>query len=377
MERAAVADNDYRESLRDFKGLKTKIIDISEAVGIKALKKQLIELEKEAAQENFWQDKDRFPVVNQEISRLNKKINPWDHLVSRVDESIELFDMALEENDETILDEICLKLDQLKTDFDRLETIELLSGEDDLNNAFVTIHPGAGGTESQDWASMLFKMYCRWGEKKGFSLEIMDYTQGDEAGIKSATVLIKGEYSYGLMKCERGIHRLVRISPFDANKRRHTSFASVEVMPEISEEIDVEVLDIDLKIDTFRASGAGGQHVNTTDSAVRITHLPTGIVVQCQNERSQHKNKAFAMKMLRSKIYTQRRKEHDEKKLEKAGQKADISWGNQIRSYVLQPYTLIKDHRTDQETGNIDAVFDGSIDLFIYSYLKSLKKKSD
>lgn len=366
---------DYREYQRELLDLKQKIDSTLIAVGLEHDKKRLETLEKQTLQEDFWQDKENFPIVNQEISHLKKKIEQWEELASKADEYVELMDLALTENDNDVLKDVCSMVEPLNSEFDRLETLELLSGEDDLRNTFVLIHPGAGGTESQDWASMLFKMYFRWAETKGFSVETVDYTTGEEAGIKSATMLIKGDFAYGLMKGERGIHRLVRISPFDSNKRRHTSFASVDVMPEISEDIDVEVLDTDLKIDTYRASGAGGQHVNKTDSAVRITHLPTGIVVQCQNERSQHKNKASAMKLLKSRIYALRIKEKEEKKQEKAGEKSDISWGNQIRSYVLQPYTLIKDHRTDEETGNIESVLDGSIDRFIYSYLKSLRNK--
>jgi peptide chain release factor 2 len=284
--------------------------------------------------------------------------------------------MAMQDKDISVLDEISGKIEGYRNKFNEIETLELLSGEDDFNNSFVVIHPGAGGTESQDWANMLFRMYYRWGEKKGFDVNVVDYTPGEEAGIKSATMLFKGEYAFGLLKCERGIHRLVRISPFDANKRRHTSFASVEVLPEVDENIDIEIKESDLRIDTYRSSGAGGQHVNKTDSAVRITHLPTGIVTQCQNERSQHKNKAFAMKVLKARLYELKKREFDEKQQEKIGQKKDISWGNQIRSYVFQPYTLVKDHRTGEETGSIDYVFDGDIDRFIYSYLRG-KRSGD
>jgi peptide chain release factor 2 len=263
--------------------------------------------------------------------------------------------------------------DELKHKFEELETRELLSKEDDFKNVFITIHPGAGGTESQDWGSMLFRMYFRWAEKNGFTVDVLDFTPGEEAGIKSATLNIKGDYAYGFMKGEHGVHRLVRISPFDANKRRHTSFASLEVIPEIDEDMEFDVNEADLRIDTYRASGAGGQHVNKTDSAVRITHIPSGIVVQCQNERSQHKNKAFAMKVLKTKLYEVQKKENEEKLQDKIGERKDISWGNQIRSYVFQPYTLVKDHRTNEESGNIEAVFDGEIHRFIYAYLKMLK----
>lgn len=251
------------------------------------------------------------------------------------------------------------------------EVMKMLSGEQDGNNAIVTIHPGAGGTESQDWASMLFRMYVRWAERNGFAVEVLDLQDGDEAGIKSATFIAEGENAYGYLKAESGVHRLVRISPFDANKRRHTSFASVFVSPEIDEEIVVETRDEDLRIDTYRASGAGGQHVNKTDSAVRITHNPSGIVVQCQNERSQHKNKAMALKILKSKLYELELRQRQEKLAELHKGKKDIAWGSQIRSYVLQPYRMVKDHRTDIQEGNVDAVLDGDIDSFIKAYLLS------
>lgn len=343
------------------------------SVNIDALKKKMAQLQAETQKEDFWQKKELFTKTNQEISSLKRRIDPFNNLLNEVREASELFEIALSEKDTELLDEMCGKTEEYRKRFHDIETLELLSGEDDFNNAFVTIHPGAGGTESQDWANMLFRMYYRWGEQKGFERDVIDYTPGDEAGIKSGTILFKGEYAYGLLKSEKGIHRLVRISPFDANKRRHTSFASVEIMPEVSEDIDIDIKESDLRIDTYRSSGAGGQHVNKTDSAVRITHLPTGIVTQCQNERSQHKNKAFAMKVLKARLYELRKKEFDEKQQEKVGQKKDISWGNQIRSYVFQPYTLVKDHRTGEETGSVDYVFDGDIDRFIYAYLKGQK----
>ncbi len=266
-------------------------------------------------------------------------------------------------------------IDKLKSELDDLELKSLLSLEEDKNNAIMTIHPGAGGTESQDWAQILMRMYIRWVERKGFKVEIVDLLPGEEAGIKSATLTVTGAYAFGYLKGEAGVHRLVRISPFDANKRRHTSFAAILIYPEISEDIDVELKEDDLKIDTFRASGAGGQHVNKTSSAVRITHLPTGIVVSCQNERSQFKNKATALKILRARLYAIRKKEQDKKMEEFIGEKKDIAWGSQIRSYVMQPYQLVKDHRTGIEVGNVDAVLDGNIDRFIKEYLL-LKKAS-
>ncbi len=341
------------------------------SVDIGSLKEKAAVLSQKIQSEEVWKNKELFARTNQELSLVKRRIEPFEQLMNELKEDSELLEIAIEEGDASVLREICGKVDAYKKRFNEVETLELLSGEDDFNNAFVTIHPGAGGTESQDWANMLFRMYYRWGEKKGFEVNVIDYTPGEEAGVKTATMLFKGEYAFGLLKSERGIHRLVRISPFDANKRRHTSFASVEVIPEVSEDIDIDIKDTDLRIDTYRSSGAGGQHVNKTDSAVRITHLPTGIVTQCQNERSQHKNKAFAMKVLKARLYELRKKEFDEKQQEKIGEKKDISWGNQIRSYVFQPYTLVKDHRTGEETGSVDYVFDGDIDRFMYSYLRS------
>lgn len=249
------------------------------------------------------------------------------------------------------------------------EVERMLGGEMDLNNAILSINAGAGGTEAQDWADMLYRMYQRWAEKRGYSLEVIDFQDGEEAGIKSVTITVSGDYAYGYLKAEVGVHRLVRISPYDANKRRHTSFASVSVYPEISGDIDVEILDADLRVDTYRASGAGGQHINKTDSAVRLTHLPTGIVVQCQNQRSQHKNRATAMGILKARLYEQRLREEKEKMTDLHDDKKEIGWGSQIRSYVMQPYQMVKDHRTDTETGNVDAVLDGDIDRFIEAYL--------
>jgi peptide chain release factor 2 len=251
-----------------------------------------------------------------------------------------------------------------------LEIHHLLSGEMDKNNAIITIHPGAGGTESQDWAQMLMRMYLKWAEKHHYAVQIVELQAGEEAGIKNATITVSGPYAYGYLKCEAGVHRLVRISPYDANKRRHTSFAALLVYPEVEENIEIDIKDEDIKTDTFRASGAGGQHVNKTSSAVRLTHIPTGIVVSCQNERSQHKNKAIAMKILKSRLYDLKMKEQEKKMEGLIGDKKGIAWGNQIRSYILQPYRIIKDHRTDIETGNVEAVLEGDIDIFIKSYLR-------
>jgi peptide chain release factor 2 len=279
-----------------------------------------------------------------------------------------------EEDGSLFLNEISAELKELSSEVEKLELKYLLSGKMDINNAIVEIHPGAGGTESQDWAQMLFRMYLKWAEKNQFKTEIIDLLYGEEAGIKSVTFTISGPYAYGLLKGEAGIHRLVRISPFDANSRRHTSFVAVLVYPEVEEDIDIEIREEDIRIDTYRASGAGGQHVNKTSSAVRITHIPTGIVVACQNERSQHKNKATALKILKARLYDLKARELEEKLEGMKGDKKEIGWGNQIRSYVLHPYRLIKDHRTNVEVGNVDAVLEGELGIFLESYLKSKRK---
>lgn len=364
---------DYRDILKEIDAILNDIIELYNSIHVEAFKEKLAKLEGEAVKDDFWKDTNRVAQVNQEISRLKRRISPWDNLIRELSEAKEFMEIALSESDMEMMNEITEKVKDFKTDFEKLETLELLSDKDDEKFAYLTIHPGAGGTESQDWANMLFRMYLRWAENHKYEIDIIDYTPGDEAGIKSATVNIKGDFVYGFLKCERGIHRLVRISPFDSNNRRHTSFASVEVIPEVPEDIDIEINESDLRIDTYRASGAGGQHVNKTDSAVRITHLSTGIVVQCQNERSQHKNKAYALKILRARLYEMKEKELEEKKMEKISEQKDISWGNQIRSYVFQPYTLVKDHRTGEETGSIEYVLDGDIDRFLYAYLKTLR----
>lgn len=364
---------DLKECLREMVFLRKRASEMLESMGIVKIRKKLHELEQEIQKDDIWKDQVTFTKINQEISGIKRKIEPWDSIISDITESVELLEMAIEEADSSIAEEIAKNRVLFQERFDELETRELLSGKDDICNAFLTIHPGAGGTESQDWASMILRMYTRWSEKNNYSVDIIDYTPGDEAGIKDATILIKGEYAYGYLKGETGVHRLVRISPFDSNKRRHTSFASVEVIPELEEDFEIEINENDLKIDTYRASGAGGQHINKTDSAVRITHLPTGVVVQCQNERSQHKNKAFAMKVLKSRLYELQKEQMDEKKQELNAEKKEISWGNQIRSYVFQPYTLVKDHRTGEETGSVDYVFDGELNRFLYAYLKNRK----
>jgi peptide chain release factor 2 len=297
-------------------------------------------------------------------------LDSWRVLERSLDDLKTLLEMGEEEGDEaSVLPEILEGLASLEKKSRKAELDAMLCGEMDASNAIVTIHPGAGGTESQDWSQMLLRMYLRWAEKNGFKTEIIDYQPGEEAGIKSVTFIVYGENAYGYIKAEMGIHRLVRISPFDANKRRHTSFAALFALPEIDEDVEVDIADGDLKIDTFRSSGAGGQHVNVTDSAVRITHIPTGLVVQCQNERSQHKNKAFAMKVLRARLYELEKEKLLEKKEGIAGEKKEIAWGSQIRSYVLHPYRMVKDQRTGVESGNTDAVLDGDLNSFIEAFL--------
>jgi len=294
-------------------------------------------------------------------------------LAQRLGDLEAMMELASEEGGEAMVEELPRETAVIQSDISRTEIAALLSEELDMVNAIVSIHPGAGGVEAQDWAEMLMRMYLRWAEKSGFGRDILDYQAGEEAGVKSVTFTVSGDYAYGKLKAEAGVHRLVRISPFDANKRRHTSFASVYVYPEVKEDIDITIDEKDLRIDTYRASSAGGQHVNKTDSAVRITHLPTNIVVQCQNERSQLKNKNVAMKVLRSRLYELRKKEQDEKLGKVVSEKKDIAWGSQIRSYVFQPYQLVKDHRTGMETGNVNAVMDGEIEHFIEAYLMGRK----
>ena len=300
---------------------------------------------------------------------MRSRVELWEQLKAELEEAKGYFELAREENDEETLKEVSAKISQVEKDLRAAEFKRMLGGESDRNNAIVSIHSGAGGTEAQDWASMLLRMYLRWVERKGFRAEVIDTLAGEEAGVKSATFEVTGEYAYGYLKAEVGIHRLVRISPFDAGKRRHTSFASIFVYPEIDEDIVIDIRDEDLRVDTFRSSGAGGQHVNKTESAIRITHLSTGIVVQCQNERSQHKNRAMAMKVLKSRLYELKLREQEEKAEALHNAKKDIAWGSQIRSYVLQPYRLVKDHRTNFEMGNVDAVLDGDLDEFIQAYL--------
>ena len=326
-------------------------------------------MEQQTLAPNFWNDADIARKVHKEHGQLQEIVKGWETRWEELEELELLLDLAMEEDDSEMEHEVAASLDGLQEGIAVAEVECMLSGEHDANNAIMDIHAGAGGTEAQDWVSILMRMYLRWAEQKGFKADILDYQPGDEAGVKSVTLMITGHNAYGYLRSEVGIHRLVRISPFDATGRRHTSFSSVMVMPELDDTIEIDIVDKELRIDTYRASGSGGQHVNKTDSAIRITHLPTGIVVQCQNERSQHRNKDMAMKMLMSRLYELGREKQAETKEDLHGDKKGISWGSQIRSYVLQPYRLIKDHRTDVEVGNVDAVLDGNLDPFIKAYL--------
>lgn len=322
----------------------------------------------------FWNDVEKAQDILQKSKSLKDKINRFEDLVRKVDDLEVLIELSDMEDDLSTLPEIVSERKDIDSKIDTLRIETLLSGEYDKNSAIFTIHSGAGGTEACDWASMLLRMYTRWSESKGFKVDTIDFLPGDETGVKSVTLSISGDYAYGYLKAEKGVHRLVRISPFDAAGKRHTSFASIEVLPEITPEQDIDIRSEDLRVDTYRAGGAGGQYVNKTESAIRITHLPTGIVVQCQNQRSQHSNKDAAMKMLKSKLIELKEREHKEKIEDLSGDLKDIGWGSQIRSYVFQPYTLVKDHRTGTEVGNIQAVMDGDIDEFITSYLKGQTK---
>jgi len=332
--------------------------------------KELARLEEIASAPEFWNDSEEAQKVGRRLASLKGEIERWESLYRRVEDAYALGELADEADDADSYRELEALLPALEAEVRAEEFTLMLSGEHDADNAILNIHPGAGGIESQDWAAMLMRMYLRWAERRGFQTEILDYQEGEPAGIKNVTILVSGPYAYGYLRAERGIHRLVRISPFDANARRHTSFASVHVTPEIEDEVEVEIKPEDLRVDTFRAGGPGGQHVNRTDSAVRLTHLPTGIVVSCQNERSQHKNRATAMRILRSRLYDYYRELQEQEQAKLGGEKSDIGWGNQIRSYVFQPYRMVKDHRTGYETGNIEAVLDGEIDEFIEAYLK-------
>lgn len=347
--------------------LEKKFKDVLSIVNEEEVNRELKELEKKLSDPSVWDDQKKAREYTQKLKRL-KNISEDLKRVRSLFEDLEVA-IELSEEDMDMVNQVEEIVQDLEKAVKKLELEIILNGKYDPNNAYLSVHPGAGGTESQDWAQMLLRMYMRWAERKGFDVEIVEYQPGEEAGIKDATILIKGEYAYGYLKHESGVHRLVRISPFDAARRRHTSFASVNVIPEIEDDVDTEIKPEDLKIETFRASGHGGQHVNKTESAVRITHIPTGIVVTCQNERSQHQNKQTALKILKARLYQLELEKKRKEIQEIQGELKDISWGNQIRSYVFHPYTLVKDHRTGVETSNVDAVMDGDIDIFIEAEL--------
>ncbi len=336
------------------------------------LQNELNNLEKQTTENNFWEDAKNSSKVLKRINEIKNKVEQFTSIKSESSNLKEIMELLKQESDEELEKELHHGTQILEKDIEKLEISTLLSGKYDINNAIVTLHPGAGGTEAQDWVEMLYRMYTRWANANGYKIEELDYLPGEEAGIKSVTFLVSGDYAYGYLKGEQGVHRLVRISPFDAGGRRHTSFASVEVLPEITEDIEIDINPDDLRIDTYRASGAGGQHVNKTSSAIRITHIPTNIVVSCQTERSQIQNRETAMKMLKSKLLHLKEQEHKDTIDELKGIQMDIAWGSQIRSYVFCPYTLVKDHRTNYEVGNVQAVMDGDLNGFIDSYLRSL-----
>jgi peptide chain release factor 2 len=349
--------------------LEERLAELEAFFDVDGLRVEAEELGEEMSRPGFWNDPDEARVASARFSRVQGRISLLEGLRGSLSDSEELLELA--EEDGELLSEVDEELRRVERVLEEQEVARLFSGEYDEGDAILTINSGAGGVDSQDWAEMLARMYGRWAERRGFELEVIEYTEGEEAGIKSATFTVSGEYAFGLLSAERGVHRLVRISPFDAGARRHTSFASVAVAPVVGEAVEVEIEEKDLKVDTYRASGAGGQHVNKTDSAVRITHLPTGIVAQCQNERSQHQNREVAMRVLRARLFELEREKREQEIAAQSGEKAEIEWGSQIRSYVLHPYKLVKDHRTGEETANVDRVLDGDLDAFIYAYLKN------
>ena len=363
---AVIEYDAYKQKLL---ALEPTLKELEQALNIESARKELAELQIETEQEGFWNDVERSQRIAQKIKRLENKIKKYDHLVSDWEDTLTLCEMAQEEDDASQLDEVASGYETLEKEVSERRLAALLTGEYDANNAILTFHAGAGGTEAQDWTEMLYRMYTRWAERHGFTYQLLDYEDGDEAGIKSASILIEGDNAYGYLKSENGVHRLVRVSPFDANARRQTSFSALEVMPEIEDDDEVEIREEDIEMQVYRASGAGGQHVNKTSSAVRLIHKPTGIVVASQQERSQFQNKDNCMKMLRAKLVELKQQQHAEKISDIKGVQMKIEWGSQIRSYVFMPYTLVKDTRTGFETGNIQNVMDGDIDGFINAYL--------
>lgn len=360
----------FEELKLKLQGMEPELLDLKQALGIDKLGIEIAELERKAAEPSFWDDMENSQKVLQRTSQLKDSVATYEKLRSLYDDTLTLIELADEAEDADSYEEAENDVNLLETKMGDVRLTTLLTGEYDSRNAILTFHAGAGGTEAQDWVQMLYRMYTRWTERHGYTYKILDYLEGDEAGIKSASILIEGLNAYGFLRSENGVHRLVRVSPFDASGRRQTSFASLEVMPQIDKDVNVEIRDEDIQMDVYRSSGAGGQKVNKTSSAVRLTHIPTGIVVACQVERSQYQNRDVAMSMLKSKLVEIKEREHLEKIEDIKGVQKDIAWGSQIRSYVFMPYTMVKDHRTSYETGNISAVMDGDIDGFINEYLK-------
>ena len=367
---------DIEETSKQIENIKNKLAEIKETLSIDKLEEELKILEKETSTQEFWNNSENMAKVLSKINNLKKKITSYKNIENEIKTLSEMLELVAEEGDSDLEKEISENLNNVEKDVEELEISTLLSEKYDENNAIVTIHPGAGGTESQDWAEMLYRMYTRWANDNNFKIEELDYLDGEEAGLKSVTFLVSGSYAYGYLKSEHGVHRLVRISPFDSGGRRHTSFASVEVLPEINDDEDIYINPDDIKMDVYRASGAGGQHVNKTSSAVRLTHIPTGIIVACQTERSQFQNRDTAMKMLKSKLLTLKEQANKEKIEDLKGIQMDIAWGSQIRSYVFCPYTLVKDHRTNFEVGDVQSVMDGNLNSFIFAYLKYNRKNN-
>ncbi|HBA07085.1 MAG: peptide chain release factor 2 [Roseburia faecis] len=359
--------DNFKSQLQSYKA---PLQEVRDSLDLAGKEQRIQELEREMEAPDFWNDPEVSQNKMKEVKSLKDDVATYAALSAQYDDIETMIEMGYEENDPELIPEIDQMMKEFVQTYEDIRMKTLLSGEYDRNNAIVSLHAGAGGTESCDWAAMLYRMYTRWADKKGFSVEVLDSLDGEEAGIKSITFQVNGENAYGYLKSEKGVHRLVRISPFNAAGKRQTSFVSCDVMPDIEEDVDVEIREEDIRIDTFRSSGAGGQHINKTSSAIRITHFPTGIVVQCQNERSQHMNKDKAMQMLKAKLYLLKQEENAAKAAGIRGEVTDIGWGNQIRSYVMQPYTMVKDHRTGVESGNVDAVMDGNIDPFINGYLK-------
>ena len=363
----------FKETKDDFNSFLEEFNRQYKDLDNKEIMTEINTLKEKIQDHSVWQDPKKVVTAKRDqarISLLEKKLGSWEMLAREIQDLAEYIEIAEMEKADHLIQKIVQNTQKLKKVYQKIYLENLLGQDDDHRNAFLNIHPGAGGTESQDWADMLYRAYTRWAERKGFQISVIDHQDGEEAGVKNVTLLIKGEHAFGFLKSENGVHRLVRISPFDTNKKRHTSFASVHVSPELPDDVEVDLQERDLKIDTFRASGAGGQHVNKTDSAVRISHIPTGLVVSCQNERSQNQNRGTAMKMLKARLYELAMSEKKKEIESKSGERKDISWGNQIRSYVFHPYNLVKDLRTGHETGNIQAVMDGGFDGFIYAYLR-------